>query len=89
MCTSVTKHNSYTIHLHINNTDAVKPAPVAAVSVKQSRSVYNTCLVASTMVYYPVNFCSFSKLDILKAINPLRPSQSVAIDFQPVLILNF
>ena len=30
------KHNSYTIRLHINSTDAVKSVQVAAVSAKSS-----------------------------------------------------
>jgi len=58
MCISVTKHNSYSVHLHINDTDAVKTVEVAGVSAKQFQSVYCTYAVAITMVYCPANVCS-------------------------------
>jgi hypothetical protein len=55
---SIITANSYTTHLYINCTDAVKPVQVAAVSTKQSKSVYSTSPVALTMAYCPVVCCS-------------------------------
>jgi len=56
---SVTKPSSYTIHLDINNTNAVIPVQVAAVSAKQFLSVYCTSPVAITTVFCPVIFFCF------------------------------
>jgi len=63
---------------------------VAAVFAKQFQFVYSTSPVAITVVCFTVIFLQLppiSKLGILKAINPLRPSQSVALDGAPGIII--
>ena len=89
--TSVTQYNSYTVHLHINSTDAVKPLQVAAVSAKLFQYVCCNSPVAITTVFCSVTFIllpPISQLYISKAITPLKTSQSVTLDGTPGTIIN-
>jgi hypothetical protein len=81
------QQNPYTIHLHINSTDAVKPVLVAAVPAMPFQSIYSGYhygLLYSEFLQLP----PISQLYISKTTNSLRPSQSVTIDGAPGTIIN-
>jgi hypothetical protein len=84
-----TKHVSYAVYLDVVGTDVVKAA--AEVCAKAFQYVYKTsCLVCYRSAVLSSDFLllpPISELDILKALECLRPSNSVRLCGMPGFII--